>query len=89
MRLRGLPGHFTLPGPQIHGDTMSRLLLACAILLVANVSHAQTAKPKSPGEIAATDRAAMEKKADCTRQAKEQKLGLLARRKFVKVCVNG
>ena len=70
---------------------MPRLLIACAILFVTTAGHAQTqtTKPKSPGEIAAQDRVMAEKRADCTRQAKEKKLGLVARRKFVKACVKG
>lgn len=85
---------------------MSRLLLACALLLVTTAGYAQTStstpvtgtaaattakpsKPKSPGEIAAHDRAMAEKRADCQKQAKEQKLGLVARRKFVNACVKG
>ena len=70
---------------------MSRLLLACAILAVSFSAQAQTTtnKPKmSPGEMAAYDQMVAEKRADCQRQAKEQKLGILARRKFVKTCVD-
>ena len=72
---------------------MSRLLLACAIAALSAAAQAQTAttasKPHSPGEMAAHDRAMNEKRADCTRQAKEKKLGFTERRKFVKACVNG
>ena len=70
---------------------MTRLMLACTILLVTTAGNAQTqpTKPKSPGEMAAHDRAMAEKRADCQKQAKEQKLGLLARRKFVNACVKG
>jgi hypothetical protein len=70
---------------------MSRLLLVCAFSIVCTMAQAQTAttKPQSPGEMAAHDRAMNEKRADCTRQAKEKKLNFLERRKFVKACVNG
>ncbi len=68
---------------------MTRLMLACAILLLATAGQAQPTKPKSPGEMAAHDRAMAEKRAACQKQAKEQKLGLLARRKFVNACVKG
>ena len=37
--------------------------------------------------MAARDQMVAEKRADCQRQAKEQKLGIIARRKFVKECV--
>jgi hypothetical protein len=39
--------------------------------------------------MAAHDLSMAEKRADCQKQAKEQKLGLLARRKFVNACVKG
>ena len=70
---------------------MPRLLLACTILLMTTAGYAQTqtTKPRSPGEMAAQDRVKAEKRADSTRQAKDKKLGLLARRKFVKACVGG
>jgi len=67
---------------------MSRLLLACAILAVSFSAQAQTATKLSPGEMAARDQMVAEKRADCQRQAKEQKLGIIARRKFVKTCVD-
>ena len=69
---------------------MFRLLIACVLLAVPAAAQAQTKKAKmSPGEMAAHDQMVAEKRADCTRQSKdkEKKLGLLARRKFVKECV--
>jgi len=41
----------------------------------------------SPGEMAAHDQMVAEKRAACQQQAKENKLKLLERRKFVKECV--
>lgn len=69
---------------------MFRLLLAGALLVVSTAAQAQTTKkPKmSPGEMAAHDQMVAEKRADCTRQAKDKKLGFTARRKFVKECVS-
>ena len=69
---------------------MFRLLLACAVVMTSVAAQAQTTtkKPKmSPGEMAAHDQMVAEKRSDCQRQAKEKKLGLMARRKFVKECV--
>jgi hypothetical protein len=67
---------------------MFRLLLACVLLAAPAAVQAQTKKAKmSPGEMAAHDQMVAEKRADCTREAKAQKLGLIARRKFVKECV--
>jgi hypothetical protein len=46
-----------------------------------------SSKPRSPGEIAAADRIAMEKRATCQREARAKKLGFLQRRSFVKDCI--
>jgi hypothetical protein len=45
------------------------------------------AKPRSPGEIAAADRIAMEKRAVCQREARAKKLSFMQRRTYVKSCV--
>jgi hypothetical protein len=44
-------------------------------------------KPRSPGEIAAADRIAMEKPAACQREAREKKLSFMQRRSYVKTCM--
>ena len=44
-------------------------------------------RPRSPGEIAAADRIAMEKRATCQREARAKKLSYLQRRRFVNDCV--
>jgi hypothetical protein len=72
---------------------MSRLLriftLATLTAFAAMPALAQTApaKPKSPGEIAAADGVAMEKRANCEREARAQKLSYLKRRRFVQGCI--
>jgi hypothetical protein len=66
---------------------MTRIFLACAFLTVSVAAQAQTTKPQSPGEIAAASRMMAEKRADCQKQAKDKKLKLMERRKFVKECV--
>jgi hypothetical protein len=44
--------------------------------------------PAEAAKMSAADKAALkEKTAECTKQAKDQKLGWFARRKFVKSCV--
>lgn len=71
---------------------MSRLLqsaiLAISLAVAANsASFAQSAQHKSPGEMAAADKAKAKKTAACRAKAKEQKLTLMKRRAFVKTCV--
>jgi len=74
---------------------MTRILLTCAIVTAvfaaAAAAQAQTTPTKkakmSPGEMAAHDQMVAEKRAACQQQAKENKLKLLERRKFVKECV--
>ena len=65
--------------------------LACiALLLLGTAPALPQAAPsnlKSPGEIAAADRLAMEKRATCQREARAQKLGYLQRRRFVQDCI--
>jgi hypothetical protein len=58
-------------------------LFACLALL----SQSTTSKPRSPGEMAAADRAAAEKRAACTAEARARKLSYLQRRRAIKDCV--
>ncbi|MGA8802034.1 MAG: hypothetical protein WB614_19855 [Pseudolabrys sp.] len=51
------------------------------------LSQSAPAKPRSPGEIAAADRIAMEKRAVCQREARAKKLSFMQRRTYVKSCV--
>ena len=64
--------------------------LALTVFAVAP-AFSQTApekKPKrSPGEMAVMDRAAVNNRATCTREAKEMKLGYFKRRAFIKNCM--
>jgi len=59
------------------------------LLLAASPAFSQypAPKPNSPGEIAAADRDATEKRAACQREARAQKLSYLKRRQFVRGCV--
>jgi indole-3-glycerol phosphate synthase len=72
---------------------MSRLLrivtLAMLTAFAAMPALAQTApvKPKSPSEIAAADKVAMEKRANCEREARANKLSYLKRHRFVQGCI--
>jgi hypothetical protein len=72
---------------------MSHLLriFACTalLLLAAGPAFSQypAPKPTSPGEIAAADRDAAEKRAACQREARAQKLNYVKRRQFVRGCV--
>jgi len=50
-------------------------------------AQSPSAKPKSPGEIAAASRLLAEKDEYCRREAKEQKLTFLKRRSFVRECI--
>ena len=64
---------------------------ACVLLLSLGVGPALSqyvvAKPKSPAEIAAPDKLAMEKRESCKREARAQKLTYVKRRSFVKGCL--
>ena len=65
--------------------------LACLSLLLLStapaISQSAPSKPRSPGEIAAADRRAMEKRAACQREARAEKLSFLQRRRFVQNCI--
>ncbi len=64
--------------------------VACMVLLSLSVMPAlaqYNLKPTSPGEIAAADRARMEKRAACDREARTQKMTFWKRRSFVKSCI--
>ncbi len=66
-------------------------LFACLALLSLGaapaLSQSTTSKPRSPGEMAAADRAAAEKRAACTAEARARKLSYLQRRRAIKDCV--
>ena len=72
---------------------MSRLprivTLALLTAFAAMPALAQTApvKPKNPGDIAAADKVAMEKRANCEREARANKLSYFKRHQFVKGCI--
>ena len=70
---------------------MSRFVTALFAGTIATVLVSGTAFMPTPAEAAkmsAADKAALKQKTDdCTKQAKDQKLGRLASRKFVKSCV--
>jgi len=64
-------------------------MLTTVIAIAATPALAESApkKHKSPGEIAAADRIAAEKRANCLKEARAQKLGYFARRRYVNGCV--
>ena len=72
---------------------MSRLLrivtLAMLTAFAAMPALAQTApvKPKNTGDIDAADKVAMEKRANCEREARVNKLSYFKRHQFVKGCI--
>ena len=70
---------------------MSRFVTALFAGIIATVLVSCTALMHAPAEAAkmsAADKTALkEKTAQCTKQAKDQKLGWFARRKFVKSCI--
>jgi len=57
------------------------------IVAAMQAAAAQTAKPKSPHEIAAASEAIALKRETCRLEAKEKKLSFNERRKYVKDCV--
>ena len=73
---------------------MLRIAIA-AVVFAAFVSagtfsafaQSPSAKPKYPAEIAAASRLLAEKNETCRRQAKEQKLSFLKRRRFMRECI--
>lgn len=67
---------------------MLKLLSACVIAtaLIGGTAFAPT--PVLAAKMSAADKAAQKQKtADCKKQAKEQKIGLLKRRSFMKGCM--
>jgi len=73
---------------------MSRIGCAVSAVVLAGtlsvgVTFAQTPAPTTAPATAASDKAAAkQKKADCTKQAKEQKMTGAARTKFMKECTS-
>jgi len=65
---------------------MRALFLCVAIALSASAAHAQSVKPKFPGEIAAASNQIAQRNEDCRRQAREQHLHLLKRYRFMRGC---
>jgi hypothetical protein len=63
--------------------------LALLTAFAAMPALAQTApvKPKNTGDIAAADKVAMEKRANCEREARVNKLSYFKRHQFVKGCI--
>lgn len=66
-------------------------IFTCTLLLslgaIPALSQSAPSKPKSPGEIAAADRVAAEKRASCEREARALKLNYLKRRNFLRGCL--
>ena len=63
------------------------LALLTAFAAMPALSQTAPVKPKNPGDIAAVDRVAMEKRANCEREARANKLSFLKRHQFVKGCI--
>ncbi len=63
------------------------LALLTAFAAMPALSQTASVKPKNPGDIAAVDRVAMEKRANCEREARANKLSFLKRHQFVKGCI--
>ena len=57
-----------------------------AISLGVSAAHAESVKPKSPGEIAAASNRIAQRNEDCKRQAQEQHLHLVKRYRFMRDC---
>ena len=65
------------------------ITLALLTAFAAMPAFAQTApvKPKNTNDIAAADKVAMEKRANCEREARVNKLSYFKRHQFVKGCI--
>ena len=79
--------------PEDRGQIMKRTLFLCVaigasvvISLGTSAGHAQSVKPKSPGEIAAASDRIAQRNEDCRRQAREQHLHLVKRYRFMRDC---
>ena len=68
------------------GYAVSAVVLTGTLSL--GVAFAQTPAPAAPAPAASDKAAAKQKKADCTKQAKEQKMTGAARTKFMKECTS-
>jgi hypothetical protein len=73
---------------------MFRIPIAAAVFVtvmalseLAAFAQSSFPKPKYPADIAAASRRLAEKRADCQRQAQEQKLTALQRRRSVRACI--
>jgi len=60
--------------------------ICAAISLGTSAASAQSAKPKSPGEIAAASDRIADRNEDCRRQARELHLHLVKRYRFMRDC---
>jgi hypothetical protein len=58
-----------------------------ALAIPPALSQTVLPKPASPGDMAAEDRYIAKKRANCQREAREQKLSYMKRRGFVKNCL--
>lgn len=71
---------------------MNRCLLGLFAISAAVVwqgpAEAQSAKPRSPGEIAAASEVLIVKNEACRRQARAQKLGFFKRKLFMHRCLH-
>jgi hypothetical protein len=69
---------------------MRNISIAVAIAAIGTMTlqpaHPQTAKPKSPAEIAKASEEMTEKNNKCRQLANEQKLHLVKRQKFLREC---
>jgi hypothetical protein len=64
--------------------------IVAAIVSFAAISafaQSPSAKPKYPAEIAAANKRLAEKQENCRREAKQQKLSYLKRRRFIRGCM--
>jgi hypothetical protein len=63
------------------------LALLTAFAAMPALSQTAPVKSKNPGDIAAADKVAMEKRANCEKEARANKLSFLKRHQFVKGCI--
>jgi hypothetical protein len=74
--------------PMLRFSVCSAVFMALvSIGTMTALAQTPSSRPKSPGEIAAAGRLLAVKTEICRRQAREQNLGFLKRRRFVRDCV--
>jgi hypothetical protein len=69
----------------IHSIAVAMLISIGPVIAIAQIP---SAKPRTPGQIAAVSRLIAERNEGCRQQARQQKLTFFKRRRFIRDCKN-